>query len=70
MKAYTLTKKQLGQILKVSGKTVGNWLNKRYYNQLKELGYTKEQRILLPKQVEFLFGTLDIDTDELKNIIG
>jgi hypothetical protein len=70
MKAYSLTKKQLAQILKVSSGTICNWLNVRYYDKLKELGYEKSQRVLLPKQVEFLFGTLDIDIQEAKKNIG
>ena len=61
----TIHKKELANLLKVSSNTVGIWLNHRYYEDLKKLGYVKNQKILLPKQVEYLFGKLDIDIQDI-----
>ncbi|MDD5358591.1 MAG: hypothetical protein PHX80_05550 [Candidatus Nanoarchaeia archaeon] len=65
MMCISLTKKELGQILRVSHTTIDRWLNHRYFNDLKALGYVKNQKVLMPKQVEYLIGKLDIDTSEL-----
>lgn len=60
----TLSKKQLASLLNVSSWTIGVWLNHRYYEDLKKLGYIKSQKILLPKQVEYIVGKLDIDIND------
>jgi hypothetical protein len=62
----TLSKSELARLCNVSTQTIGTWCNKRYFEDLKKLGYNKNQRILLPEQLKFLIGTLDIDTKDLK----
>ena len=55
-----VTKCELAILAGVSGSTLQTWMNRRYYEELKKLGYTKKQRILLPAQVAFLFERLVI----------
>jgi hypothetical protein len=64
MICFSLTKKELALVCRVTSKTISQWLNKRYYNDLQKIGYTKNQKVLLPRQVEFLVGKLDIDTSD------
>jgi hypothetical protein len=64
MKIITLHKKELARLCGVNPKTIQIWLNVRYYEELKKLGYTKRQKILLPLQVEYLIGKLVIDPNE------
>jgi hypothetical protein len=58
-----LYKYQLAQRLNVSMRTISRWLNERYFEQLRKMGYRKEQKYLLPEQVRFLQGKLDFDND-------
>jgi hypothetical protein len=64
MICISLTKKELATLCRVTSKTICIWLNYRYLDDLKKLGYTKNQKVLLPRQVEFLVGKLDIDTSD------
>jgi transcriptional regulator with XRE-family HTH domain len=56
-----LYKYQLADRLGVSTRTLSRWLNSMYYEQLKKLGYHKNQKYLLPDQVRFLQGKLDFE---------
>ena len=58
-----VTKSELAGLCGVSGSTLQTWLNRRYYEELHKLGYKKEQRILLPHLVKFLFERLVIIED-------
>lgn len=55
-----MSKSELAILAQVSGSTLQNWMNRRYYDDLKKLGYHKNQKILLPPQVKFLFERLVI----------
>lgn len=55
-----LTKCQLAELCGISRGTLHRWMNHRYYKELSDLGYQKNQRILLPLQVKFLFEKLVI----------
>ena len=50
----TLSKKQLAQKMGISRGTLQNYLNNRWYKFLMPLGYSKNQRIMSPKQIEFI----------------
>lgn len=50
----TLTKKELRQHLNISQQTLARLLNETYYEELRGLGYTKKQRILLPRQLKLI----------------
>lgn len=63
-KTIALHKNEIARLCGVSTRTIGIWLNVRYYDDLVKLGYTKRQKVLLPQQVTFLIGKLDIDTNE------
>jgi len=54
----TLTKKEFSEKLKISDTTRRKYLNQIYYEDLKELGYFKNQKILFPIQLEFLYSKL------------
>lgn len=58
-----LTKCELAILCGVSRSTLHDWMNHRYFEELKKLGYQKNQRILLPLQVKFLFEKLVIVDD-------
>ena len=58
-----VTKSELAELCGVSCSTLQTWLNRRYYEDLKKLGYNKKQRILLPCLVKFLFERLVIVED-------
>ncbi|NJK98342.1 MAG: DUF4248 domain-containing protein [Bacteroidales bacterium] len=64
MKVITLHKNELARLCGVTTRTISVWLNIRYYEDLKKLGYTKSQKVLLPQQVTFIIGKLDIDTND------
>lgn len=38
----------------ISTRTLARWLNGRYFEDLVKLNYTKQQKYLLPVQIEFL----------------
>jgi len=38
----------------ISRSTLRTWLNVRYFAELTALGYAKSQKLLSPKQIEFL----------------
>jgi hypothetical protein len=63
----TLTKSELARLCNVTPKTIQGWCNKRYFEDLKALGYSKTQKVLLPRQVEYFIGKLDIDIDTLNS---
>lgn len=63
-KVIALHKNEIARLCGVSTRTITVWLNVRYYDELVKLGYTKRQKVLLPQQVTFLIGKLDIDTKE------
>ncbi len=54
MKLKILYKKELAEKLERSAASLAYYLNKKYYNELKELGYEKTQRHITQKQYEFL----------------
>lgn len=64
MIVITLTKTQLANLCGVTTKTISCWLNVRYFPELEKLGYQKNQKVLLPRQVQFLCGKLDVQTEE------
>ena len=53
-----LTKCELAEKCGVSVSTIREWLNIRYYPELKKMGYQKDQKILLPPQVKFIIERL------------
>ena len=58
-----VTKSELAILTGVSRSTLHLWMNVRYFEELKKLGYIKTQKILLPLQVKFLFERLVIVDD-------
>lgn len=58
-----VTKFELACLAGVSMSTLQNWCNVRYFSELKKIGYSKNQKILLPPQVKFLFERLVIVDD-------
>ncbi len=59
-KSQTLTKYQVAQKLGICSRTLALWLNVRYYEDLKKLGYIKTQRILMPSQIQYLQVKIDL----------
>lgn len=47
-------KYEIAERLGVSQATLKNWLNVRYYDELKELGYKKYDHLLSPKVILWL----------------
>lgn len=58
-----ITKSELAAKCGISCSTLQTWLNRRYYDELKKLGYEKKHRILRPNLVKFLFEKLVIVED-------
>ena len=58
-----LSKKELRLQSGLSETTFRQYLNVRYYNELKTLGYNKNQKILSPAQIKFLRERLVIIDD-------
>ena len=58
-----LSKTEIATLCGVSISTIQQWLNHRYFNELKKLGYCRNQKILLPPQVKFIFERLVIVED-------
>ncbi len=51
---HYMSKKEYANRLDISVRTLRYWLNGRYYEEMKEIGYTKLQKKLTPKQVTYL----------------
>lgn len=49
-----MLKTEYARELGFSMRTLSNWLNNRYYNDLLDYGYTKFQKYLTPAQLEYL----------------
>lgn len=54
------TKKEVAQMLSISRGTLRIWLNKKYYAELRNLGYERHQQILNPAQLNFLAEKIDL----------
>jgi len=65
MYAATLYKCEVAAILQISNNTLRIWLNVKYYNELKVLGYTKTQKKLNPQQINYLTKKIDFQPDAL-----
>lgn len=50
----TLTKSELARICEVSPRQVCRWCNVDFYEELRAMGYRKQQHIFTPRQTEFL----------------
>ena len=51
-----MTKKELRLKLGVSAKTLQNYLNKRYYEEIKKAGYNKREHLISPAVLDILFA--------------
>ena len=49
-----LTKKELAELMHISRSKLQKLLNEEIFKMLKETGYSKNQRILTPKQVSII----------------
>ncbi len=47
-------KYEIAAELGISSRTLAYYLNVTWYNQLKELNYTKTQKLLLPIHIDFI----------------
>lgn len=54
------TKKEICIILNVSPATLSRWLNIKYFDELKLIGYSPEQRILTPQILNYLQRKIDL----------
>lgn len=50
----SIKKSELAQLMGISTSTLKNYLNKLWYNKLKEIGYIKRQRILTSLQFNLI----------------
>jgi len=57
-KEKNISKAELADLCGVSISKVRNWCNNDFYNELKKLGYKKNQKIFTPKQSKFLLDNL------------
>lgn len=62
-KCNFISKKQLRILLNISASTLNTYLNIRYYNELKELGYIKTAQLLSPKIIKHLQDKLDFEVN-------
>lgn len=60
MTQATLTKKNVRIMLNISASTLNRWLNIRYFEELQQIGYQKNDRILNPKIVNYLRSKIDL----------
>jgi hypothetical protein len=59
-----LYKYQVAGILQISNSTLSRWLNCRYFDQLASCtGYEKSQKLLNPKQLNYLSSLLDLSNE-------
>jgi len=54
MCSQLISKYQIADILNVDIKTLANYCNRKYYEELKKLDYNKSQKKFTPAQVSFL----------------
>lgn len=60
----SITKKELSRILNVSPATLRRYLNDKYLGQLKDTGYYRNSRILIPKVLNKIAEIFDISGRE------
>lgn len=60
----TLTKKQVARLLNISPGTLQTYLNRRYFKELQAIDYKKDQKILTPKQLNYLAQKIDLSTEQ------
>ena len=53
-------KYEVAELLSIKPCTLRRWLNIKYYDELVELGYNKNQKYLTPKQLNYLDRKLEI----------
>lgn len=49
-----MSKKDYSKMIGISARTLRRYLNELYFEELKEMNYYPEQKILTPKQIGFL----------------
>jgi len=54
-----LSKKQMANRMGICSRTLANWLNKKYYNELLKLGYEKTDKYLTPRIQGYLLAKLE-----------
>ncbi len=57
----TLTKKQLAKIMGISASTLQNLLNNTWFEELVDIGYNKNLKILSPKMLQIIFENWGIE---------
>jgi Asp-tRNA(Asn)/Glu-tRNA(Gln) amidotransferase B subunit len=62
-------KKEVCRLLDISPRTLANWMNVRYYQELRELGYTPNQKLLTPAQLNYLADKIGLDREEEPHLI-
>ena len=68
-----ISKSQLAMLMNVSNSTVRTYLNKIWYEELKNLGYDKDEKILSPRQIEYIesqWGKFDLNLVSERTIAG
>ena len=58
-----LYKYEVAEMLGISQNTLRHYLNVLYYKELKEIGYTRRQKYLNPKQLNYLQKKIDLQPD-------
>ena len=56
-----LYKTEVARRLNITRETLRLYLNERYFDELKSLGYIKNQKMLTPKQLEYLHDKIGLE---------
>ncbi|MGD9930146.1 MAG: hypothetical protein AB7U05_09010 [Mangrovibacterium sp.] len=59
-KKVGMLKHEFAQLAEIPFRTLSRYLNELYYDELREMDYTKTQKYLTKKQIEFLKNKLVI----------
>ncbi len=49
-----ISKSELAQKLKISGRWLAYYLNKKWKNEMKQIGYSRHQHLITPSQQRFI----------------
>jgi hypothetical protein len=67
--ARTVSKKQLAKLMNISNTSLRLYLNIEWYDELKALGYDKNNKVLSPRQIMLIqskWGKLDFNLLKMK----
>jgi hypothetical protein len=58
-----MSKKEIARMLGICPRTLQNYLNRRYFAELEQLGYERNLKLLSPRILNFLAEKIDLQQE-------